>query len=162
MYSQAYKQYLDANGKDGSGLDACITLLEHTSAVVELFSTNRHIITFKNDIRLMQLDTFLEWMSDWRKSCQDSKNFISSKLWFDLQSMVQGMKPITAVKLERFPNSGIKAWITNQDVVENHFCNVRACNGQNNNPSYRLQESTQNSIRVGHTTISKKCNARVR
>lgn len=101
-------------------------------------------------------------MSEWKESCKDAKHFISWKLWFDLQSMVHGFKAIVNIKLAAFPNSVIKAWITNQDVVENHFCNVRACDGQNNNPTYKLQASTQNSIHIGQTTVSTKCNAHVR
>jgi len=163
MFSvQAYRRHLISTGKNGSTLDACIELLEHTSRVVELFSTSRHCISSVNDKRMKDLDSFLVFMSDWKESCTDNKHFISSKLWFDLQSMVHGFKAIVNIKLTKFPNTVIKAWITNQDVVENHFCQVRACNGQNNNPSYKLQESTQNSIRIGQSTISTKCNARVK
>ena len=49
--------------------------------------------------------------------------------------------------------------IVNQDCVENHFCQVRSCNGQNDNPTFLQQQSTQNSIRLGQTTISPKSNA---
>lgn len=66
---------------------------------------------------------------------------------------------MVAVKLKNFPQSVIKPAIVNQDCVENHFCQVRACNGQNNNPTYHKQESTQNSIRFGQSTISRKSNA---
>jgi len=66
---------------------------------------------------------------------------------------------MVAIKLKAFPQSAIKPAIVNQDVVENHFCQVRACNGQNNNPTYRLQETAQNSIRFGQTTIGRKSNA---
>lgn len=53
----------------------------------------------------------------------------------------------------------IKPAIINQDLVENHFCQIRACNGQNNNPTRRLQETTQNTVSYGQTTISRKSNA---
>ena len=56
-------------------------------------------------------------------------------------------------------NISIKPWLVNQDGVDNHFCQTRSCNGQNNNPTYRLQESAQNSIRFGQQLISTKCNA---
>ncbi len=58
-----------------------------------------------------------------------------------------------------FPQSVIKPAIVNQDCIENHFCQVRACSGQNNNPTYNQQESTQNSIRFGQSTVSRKSNA---
>lgn len=73
--------------------------------------------------------------------------------------MALGYQSIVSIKLEYFSNAILKPAITNQDVVENHFCQVRACNGQNNNPTWRLQETAQNSIRYGQTTISRKSNA---
>jgi hypothetical protein len=99
-------------------------------------------------------------MLKWREETKDeNSHFISSKLWFDLQSMCIGFQSMIEIKLAKFPNSVIKPALINQDCVENHFCQVRACNGQNNNPTYRQQESTQNSIRFGQTTISRKSNA---
>ena len=65
---------------------------------------------------------------------------------------------MVAVKQVQFPSSVIKPALVNQDGIENHFCQVRSCNGQNNNPTYLKQESTQNSIRYGQTTISPKSN----
>ena len=73
--------------------------------------------------------------------------------------MILGFESIVAIKLKKFPQSVIKPGIINQDCVENHFCQVRAGNGQNNNPTFHLQESAQNSIRYGQTTISRKSNA---
>ena len=73
--------------------------------------------------------------------------------------MALGFQAIVSFKLNKYPQATIKPAIVNQDVVENHFCQVRASNGQNNNPSWRLQENAQNSIRFGQTTISRKSNA---
>ena len=73
--------------------------------------------------------------------------------------MCIGFVSIIAVKLKNYPQSVIKPAIVNQDCVENHFCQVGACNGQNNNPTYYQQESTQNSIRFGQSTISRKSKA---
>lgn len=58
----------------------------------------------------------------------------------------------------RYPGSVIKPAVLNQDIVENHFCQLRAANGQNENPTYLLTQGTQNSIVFGQRTISKKCN----
>ena len=89
-------------------------------------------------------------MLQWREETKEQNNkFISSKLWFDLQSMCIGFVSMIAVKLKNYPQSVIKPAIVNQDCVENDFCQVRACNGKNNNPTYYQQESTQNSIRLG-------------
>ena len=115
----------------------------------------------KDDVRIKRLDAFLTFFSDWREEVPspNAKEFISNKLWFDLQFMTHGFKAIVNIKLSKFPNSTIKPWLVNQDGVENHFCQTRSCNGQNNNPTYRLQESVQNSIRFGQQPISSKCNA---
>ena len=49
--------------------------------------------------------------------------------------MCIGFMSMITVKLTKFPQSLIKPAICNQDGVENHFCQVRAYNGQNNNPT---------------------------
>ena len=99
-------------------------------------------------------------MSEWREETKkNNSHFISSKLWFDLESMCIGFVSMVAVKLRIFLQSVVKPAIVNQDCVENHFCQVRACNGQSNNPTCYQQQSTQNSIRFGQSTISRKSNA---
>ena len=75
--------------------------------------------------------------------------------------MILGFNSMVSIKLSAFAQSVIKPAIINQDVVENHFCQVRSCNGQNSNPTYRLQETCQNSIRYGQTTVTRKSNAGV-
>ena len=144
--------------KDGSHLDSTISLLSHTSKLVDLFN-DKLVIKSNSDTRLIELDQFYKFMSDWRnESLESNDQFVSSKLWFDLQSMCLGFRSMVAVKQAQFPSSVIKPVLVNQDGVENHFCQVRSCNGQNNNPTYLQQESTQNSIRYGQTTISRKSN----
>ena len=44
-----------------------------------------------------------------------------------------------AIKTAKFTAAVIKPALVNQDGVENHFCQVRGCNGQNNNPTYQQQ-----------------------
>lgn len=161
FYQQAYKRHLSENGKDGSTLDSTIVLMEHTSSLIEFFSTSKDAIQSKDDARLQCLDSSLAYFTDWNKEITTPNQFISDKLWFDLQAMIHGFKAMVNIKLTKFPNSIIKAWLVNQDCVENHFCMTRSCNGQSNNPTYKLQESTQNSIRFGTNTISSKCNAGV-
>lgn len=145
-------------GKDGSHLNSTISLLSHTSKLIDLFN-DRLAIKSITDPRLRELDQFYKFMSDWRnESLDNNSQFVSSKLWFDLELMRLGFRSMVAVKQAQFPSSVIKPAIINQDGVENHFCQVRSCNGQNNNPTYLQQESTQNSIRFGQTTISPKSN----
>lgn len=143
--------------KDGSQLDGTIQLLEHTASSVEIF-TSKESVSSPKDQRLEKLDHFYSWLSKWHSGA-NSTQFISAKLWFDLQSMILGIKSVLRINLDHFPDYLMKLWILNQDLVENHFCQIRACNGQNNNPTYRLQESAQNSIRFDQTTVSNKSNA---
>ena len=158
-----FQKYQEAQGSKnkamGEALSSTLSLLEHTSRLISLFS-DKCPISSVSDSRLQQLKQFYSFFAKWRAETKDSNHhFISSKLWFDLQSMCIGFVSMVSVKITRFPQSVIKPAIVNQDCVENHFCQVRACNGQNNNPTYRQQESTQNSIRFGQTTISRKSNA---
>lgn len=126
--------------------------------MVSLFS-DKLVITSTDDSRLKQLQKLYDFIVSWRKETENNNNyFISTKLFFDLQSMCLGFQALVAYKLRKFPASKIKPAIVNQHCVENHFCQVRACNGQNNNPTFAQQQSTQNSIRFGQTTISAKSN----
>ena len=156
---QAYQNHLNGTGKDGGSLDSTIELLRHTANTIQLFS-DKHAIANPHDERIKKLNLFMSFLYKWKGDTGgDAKKFFSYKLWFDLQSMILGFNSLLTIKFRNFPQSLIKPAIMNQDAVENHFCQVRACNGQNNNPTYRLQESVQNSIRFGQTTISRKSNA---
>ena len=66
--------------------------------------------------------------------------------------MILEMISLVKVKLSKFPESIVKPAIINQYVVENHFCQLRAANGQNENPTYLF------SIIFGQRTVGKKCN----
>ena len=146
---QAYKGHLVSKGQGENyiaDIDATIELLNHTSKLVALFNDKRAIST-EQDERLQELKEFLSVIQCWKSSTERKANqFFSPKLWFDLQSMAYGFQAIISIKLSKYPQSVIKPAIINQDAVENHFCQVRACNGQNNNPSWRLQEKAQNTI----------------
>lgn len=158
LYPQKYQEDLTTNNKDGSELDGIIILLCHTSQLIQLFN-DKLPITSSTDQRLQRLDEFYQFLIEWREeTSQKNVNYVSTKLWFDLQYMCLGFRAMVATKLSQFP-SIIKPTLVNQDCVENHFCQVRSCNGQNNNPTYLKQQSTQNSIRFGQTTISRKSNA---
>jgi hypothetical protein len=125
--------------------------------MVELFS-DKHAIFDVKDRRLLQLEAALQFFAGWKLNASSPKEFLSDKSWFDLQSMVLGFISLVNSKLARFPGSLIKPAIVNQDVVENHFSQLRGANGQNDNPTYQMVQGTQNSVIFGQTTISKKCN----
>ena len=154
-----YQQHLDVIRNDGSALVSTISLLEHTSAVISLFN-DKMFMNSTNDERLTKLEKFYNVMVQWAKDCKELKSsFVSDKLWFDLQSMCIGFKALVSIKLHNFANSVVKPAIVNQDCVENHFCQVGASNGQNNNPTFLQQQSVQNSIGLGQNVISRKSNA---
>lgn len=131
--------------------------MEHTSFIVDFFSSKNQIYD-PNDTRLQKLHSILTYFSNWKSTCTKNDEFVSAKLWFDIQAMILGIISIVRIKLRRFPGSTIKPAILNQDVVENHFCQLRSANGQNENPSYLLTQGTQNAIIFGQRTLSKKCN----
>ena len=156
-----YKEHLLlTNDANMDRLDESIELLKHTSAMVKLFSDKRVIFDAK-DVRLEGLSAALDYFNTWKDqigSPQAKNQFFSEKLWFDLQSMILGFHTTVEVKLSRFPGSVIKPAIINQDLVENHFSQLRAANGQNENPTYLLTQSTRNSVIFGQTTVSRKGN----
>lgn len=111
--------------EDGTPLDSALQLLQHTSHIIDLFNS-KCPVTNINDIRLRKLNTsFYAFMLDWREeSIDDNSTLISSKLWFDIQSMCLGFNALVQIKLKNFPQSCIKPAIINQDCVENQFCQV--------------------------------------
>ena len=155
---KAYKEHLASiEGEDPTKLDMTILFLRHTSRMVELFS-DKHAIYQICDPRLQDLNDSLQFFKEWQHQANTGKEFVSAKLWFDLQSMILGFTALVKAKLSRFPGTSIKPAIVNQDVVENHFSQLRGANAQNENPTYQLTRGTQNSIIFGQTTISKKSN----
>ena len=129
---------------NGAPIRSAHQLLQHTAEIVNLFNL-KCPLTNITDIRLKKLNSFYSFMLDWReKSTDHNSSFISSKLGLDLQSMSLGFHALVQVKLQYFPYSCIRPAIVNQDCVENHFCQERSCNGQNNNPTYNQQQSIQN------------------
>ena len=124
--------------------------------MVKLFA-DKHVIYQMNDIRLHYLCKALQFFNDLYEETQTSnskKHFLSEKLWFDLNSMILGFCYLVCMKQRRFPGSVVKQCIINQDVVENHFSQLRAANGLNENPTYLLAEATQNSVIFGQTKKS--------
>ena len=161
MCLQKYKEYLKTKGQDCASdeMDSVILLLTHTSNLVQLF--NDRLYLYSNDDNwIKKLRLFYTFLMCWREETKEDNNlFISSKLFFDLQSMCLGFQAMINFKTSTFTGSVVKPCIINKDCVENHFCQVRACNGQNNNPTYLQQAAIQSSIRYGQTTVSRKSNA---
>ena len=154
LYLLVLQKYQEHNSNDASALEAVIELLHHTSELLSLF----------NDKFLLLHQMMPDWIS-WTASITGCATGpmkvkdITATFWFNLQSMCLGFQSLVHYKFSKFPSSVIKPAIVNQDCVENHFCQIRSCNEQNDNPTFLQQQSTQNSIRLGQTTISSKSNA---
>ena len=125
--------------------------------MVDFFSTKNLIYTV-NDSRLEKLRGVLSYFSEWRAGISRGEEFLSSKLWFDLQAMILGIISLVNTKLKRFPETTIKPAALNQDAVENHFCQLRSANGQKENRTCLLTQATQNAVIFGQRTISCKYN----
>lgn len=161
FFLQSYQAYLAGiPGSDPLSLDSTIQFLEHTSSMIELFHDRHHIYDSK-DGRLRKLQMALDFFKTWKENVQDSKEFLSDKLWFDLKSMCLGVQAMVSVKLNRFPGTSIKPAIINTDVVENHFSQLRGANAQNEHPTYLQTQYTQNAIILGQGTVSRKSNVGV-
>ena len=123
---QSYQEHIIDSTEDqeldnGAPTDSAFQLLQHTAEIVDLFNLERPLRNI-DDIRLKKLNSFYSSMSDRReKSIDDNSSFISSKLWFDLQSLCFGFDALVEVKLHYFPHSCIWPAIINQDCVKNHF-----------------------------------------
>ena len=125
--------------------------------MVDLFS-DKHGIYHTNDNRICALNDSLKLFTELEQQTTTGKEFVSTKLWFDTQSMILGFTSMVREKLSWFPGSVIKPAIVNQHLVENHFSQLRGANGQNENPTYQLTQGTQNSVIFGQSIVSKKSN----
>ena len=81
---------MNEKGEDVSEVKGVISILSHTANLVELFN-DKLVISSASGPRLGELDQFYRFITDWReKSLNNNTQFVSTKLWFDLQSMCLG------------------------------------------------------------------------
>ena len=59
---------------------------------------------------MVELQEFLSFLKQWKAEAgyESCKKVFTSKLWFDLQSMILGFESIVAIKLKKFPQSVIE------------------------------------------------------
>lgn len=157
---QEYKNYLVGQSKQqqAEGLEESINLLEFTSDLIDLFHS-RVPLSDMFDQRILKGKEFLKYLEDWKANAATTKNFLSDKLWFDLRAMIVGLEQVVRIKTEKFQGAAIKPVLVNQDILENIFCQIRGCNGQNNHPKYHLYMTTITTVNIGQTVISKKGNS---
>ena len=59
---------------------------------------------------MVELQEFLSFLKQWKAEAgyESCKKVFTSKLWFDLQSMILGFESIVPIKLKKFPQSVIE------------------------------------------------------
>ena len=72
LFQQKYQENMVGQGKDSSHLDSTISLLVHTSKLVNLFN-DKLVIRSNADPRLGQLNRFHKFMNDWRGEVKAQK-----------------------------------------------------------------------------------------
>ena len=89
FFFQKYQEYLNKTGLNKQSLDSAITLLQHTTTLTSLFNDKLHITSVVDD--RLKLQDFYCFMTKWSVETKaNKKQFVSDKLWFDLQSMCLG------------------------------------------------------------------------
>ena len=105
VFRNIEKLSLQGSGRNNRAqdLDATIQLLSHTSELINLFN-DKLVISSTSDCRLKKLNSCYGFFLNWREETQSNgQSFISSKLWFDLQSMCLGFQALVSYKLRKFP-----------------------------------------------------------
>lgn len=165
LYFQEYKNWL---GKDGDYLQLAITFLEHTSALCELFRSERSIHSL-TDPRLKNAQSCLAWFKQWNDTVtadsmltkkEKRRALISWEAREDLESAVIGFEKLLTYRLKSYPNSYIIPALVNTDCVENVFCQVRCIhNGATTNPTYYQYMYTINTIMLSYGLFKENSNA---
>ena len=165
---QLMLEYKESLGEHGSHLSGTIELLKQTSPLISIFRDNRPI-TRLDDVRLQSLLDILSWFQIWEDNVnkQDNiSNSIKSKMLLtaecraDLCSCIVGFVAMCKKRLKKHPGCSINPSRMNSDVIENNFSQQRSLhNGPSSNPNLAAYISSQQSIVLGQSTVSKKANS---
>lgn len=113
-------------------------------------------------VQWQALHKFHWWLQDHLLgySNRTEKKFVlfnKTPVWFRIhEPRISGYGPLQIIESTK---CSYQASYSESRLCREPFCQVRSCNGQNDNPTFLHQQSTQNSIRLGQTTISPKSNA---
>ena len=117
-------------------------------------------------MRLQSLLDILSWFQTWEDNVnkQDNiSNSIKSKMLLtaecraDLCSCIVGFVAMCKKRLKKHPGWSINPSRMNSDVIENNFSQQRSLhNGPSSNPNLAAYISSQQSIVLGQSTVSKK------
>ena len=148
-------------------MDGSIDILKNASIMVSIFNDDRPIMSASDD-RLTELSKAHTWFKDWEQdiismesvsSKQMRQMLMSWKTREDITFMCVGFQAICK-KRTKFLRPVLPSRI-NSDVIENFFCNQRAMNGQNNNPTLLQYQKGINSVLLstGCKGTARKSNA---
>jgi hypothetical protein len=163
---QLMLEFRQSLGEKGEYLSGTVELLQQTSQFISIFRDNRPIISF-SDERLQALSKILSWFQAWNDTVQKQSipNKEKSKMLFtqecrdDFCSCIMGFIAMCQRRLKKHPGWSINPARINSDVIENNFSQQRSLhNGPSSNPNLASYISSQQSIILGQTTISKKSN----
>ena len=152
------KRYRQVLGKDGSSLDGCIELLQHTSPLIDIFRDIRPVHS-TSDLRLTQLKMIDTWFRNWSKNASSEKMIMSKETCEDLHFLISGFCELVRVVATEIKCSIVPGFV-NSDIVENNFSQQRGIHhGATTNPNYLQYCYATNSIILGQNIISNKSNA---
>lgn len=158
---QAYKDSKEELDHDVSG----ITVLQHTSKLVQIFHDMRPIYTME-DKRIDDVRS-CAFFSDWQMHVLQDKeisaknkyrHLITEQTLTDIKSALFGFIQLCDITTDL--KMSIRPALINSDIIENLFCQQRGiCHGLNTNPTLLQYGPALNSIILGQCTVSNKCNS---
>ncbi len=111
-------------------MDASVALLQQTSKLVKLFKSDQPIKSVEDPLikgAKEALKFFEEWESSVYRLKLDHSAMLSRECREDLASTVLGFEQLVYNRTTKFPGSYVIPYLTNSDICENIFCQIRSC-----------------------------------
>ena len=155
---KCYQNSMDT--ETGSQLEGTITLLEKTSAMIEIF-TDHKPIQHIDDKRFESLEKLNSWFKTWRHKALKATDIFSYQCCDDVEASLSNLQSVANIHLAEFPHGNIIPAMFNSNAIENFFCQQRGMNGNNSNPTYAQYACGTNAVVLGQklTSRAKKSNA---
>ena len=142
------------NVPDGKYLNGSIEILKN-GQMVSIFNDDRPL-TDESDTRINTLRSVKNWFKAWQKdvnskntltAADKKKMLISYETMEDVRFCITGFEQICKARVRT--GFSVLPSRMNSDIVENFFCQQRARNGDNNNPTYLQYTKNINTITLG-------------
>ena len=123
-------------------LEATIELLEHSSKMITLF-LDRQPLCSAADPRIGILEQAADYFSQFQDA--PATQSFTSATTYDINCTVNGL--LELIRNSTKQGLPLVPSLLNSDVIENHFCMVRALfNGGSDHPSYFIYKNLQNAV----------------